>query len=132
MKYKSNILLCLDISYSIVYQVLNINQSISNVTDEGMKGRTKSEAELLRARMERRMMADLMEEQGNSEEEILRRQLRRLKGQDILDLRDIHEQKIQRLRIRLALKTYPDNFVLPTDKESKMPWRRDRHETAGS
>ena len=50
--------------------------------------------------MERRMMADLMKEQGNSEEEILRRQLRRLKGQDILDLRDIHDQKIQRLRIR--------------------------------
>ena len=48
MKYKSNILFCLDISYSIVYQVLNINQSISNVTDEGMKGRTKSEAGILR------------------------------------------------------------------------------------
>ena len=77
MKYKSNILFCLDISYSIVYPILrNINQSISNVADEGMKGRTRSEAELLRARMERRIMTDLMEEQGNSEEEILRRQLR--------------------------------------------------------
>lgn len=65
-----------------------------------MKGREKSETELLRARMERRMMTELMEEEGNSEEEILRRQLRRLKGQDILDLRDIHDQKIQQLRIR--------------------------------
>ena len=60
-----------------------------------MKGRAKSEAELLRARMERRMMTELMKEEGNSEEEILRRQLRRLRGQDILELRDIHDQKIQ-------------------------------------
>ena len=65
-----------------------------------MKGRVKSEAELLRARMERRMMTELMEKEGNSEEEILRRQLRRLRGQDILELRDIHDQKIQQLRIR--------------------------------
>ena len=65
-----------------------------------MKGRAKSEAELLRARMERRMMTELMEEEGNSEEEILRRQLRRLRDQDILELRDIHDQKIQQLRIR--------------------------------
>ena len=65
-----------------------------------MKGRVKSEAELLRARMERRVMTELMEKEGNSEEEILRRQLRRLRGQDILELRDIHDQKIQQLRIR--------------------------------
>ena len=65
-----------------------------------MKGRAKSEAELLRARMERRMMTELMEKEVNSEEEILRRQLRRLRGQDILELRDIHDQKIQQLRIR--------------------------------
>ena len=50
--------------------------------------------------MERRVMTELMEEEGNSEEEILRRQLRRLKGQENLDLRDIHDQKIQQLRIR--------------------------------
>ena len=65
-----------------------------------MKGRTKSEAELLRARQERRMMTEMMEEQGSTEEEILRRQLKRLKGQDIQDLRDIQHQKIQQLRIR--------------------------------
>ena len=65
-----------------------------------MKSRTKSEAELLRARQERRMMTEMMEEQGSSEEEILRRQLKRLKGQDVQDLRDIQHQKIQQLRIR--------------------------------
>ena len=65
-----------------------------------MKGRTKSEAELLRARQERRMMTEMMEEQGSTEEEILRRQLKRLKGQDIQDMRDIQHQKIQQLRIR--------------------------------
>ena len=65
-----------------------------------MKGRARSEAELLRARMERRMMTELMEEEENSEEEIMRRQLRRLKGQDLPDMRDIHDQKIQQLRIR--------------------------------
>ena len=65
-----------------------------------MKSRTKSEAELLRARQERRMMAEMMGEQESTEEEILRRQLKRLKGQDIQDLRDIQHQKIQQLRIR--------------------------------
>ena len=65
-----------------------------------MKSRTKSEAELLRARQERRMMTEMMEEQESSEEEILRRQLKRLKGQDVQDLRDIQHQKIQQLRIR--------------------------------
>ena len=65
-----------------------------------MKSRTKSEAELLRARQERRMMTEMMEEQGSTEEEILRRQLKRLKGQDIQDMRDIQHQKIQQLRIR--------------------------------
>ena len=65
-----------------------------------MKSRTKSEAELLRARQERRIMTEMMEEQGSTEEEILRRQLKRLKGQDIQDLRDIQHQKIQQLRIR--------------------------------
>ena len=85
MKYKSNILFCLDISYSIVYQV----QFISNVTDEGMKGRVRSEAELLRARMERRMMRELMEEQGNTEEEILRRQLRSRDSKGISELHTV-------------------------------------------
>ena len=93
MKYKSNILFCLDISYSIVYPVLSINQSISNVTDEGMKGRTKSEAELLRARMERRMMTEMMEEKDNSEEEILRRQLRRRDSKGISELHIRNEPK---------------------------------------
>ena len=68
-----------------------------------MKSRSKSEAELLRARLERRVMSDIMEEQESSEEEILRRQLRRLRGQDIQDLRDIQDQKIQQLRIRCDL-----------------------------
>ena len=53
----------------------------------GMK--PKSEAELLRARQERRVMTEIMGEQESSEEEILRRQLRRLRGQDIQDLRDM-------------------------------------------
>ena len=91
MKYKSNILFCLDISYSIVYPVLNINQS--NVADEGMKGRTRTEAELLRARMERRMMTELMEAQGNSEEEILRRQLRSRDSNGISELHIRYEPK---------------------------------------
>lgn len=98
-----------------------------------MKGREKSETELLRARMERRMMTELMEEEGNSEEEILRRQLRRLKGQDILDLRDIHDQKIQQLRIRWDLRIIQIILLDQTnDKEFKMPWRQNKHETAGS
>ena len=68
-----------------------------------MKRGTKSEAELLRARQERRVMTEIMGEQESSEEEILRRQLRRLRGQDIQDLRDIQHQKIQQLRIRCDL-----------------------------
>ena len=62
------------------------------------KSRSKSEAEQLRARLERRLMAELLKEQDSSEEEILRRQLRGVRGQDTM--RDIQDQKIQLLRVR--------------------------------
>ena len=62
------------------------------------KSRSKSEAEQLRARLERRLMAELLKEQDSSEEEILRRQLRGVRGQDTM--RDIQDQKIQWLRVR--------------------------------
>ena len=44
-----------------------------------MKGRKKCEAELLRARLERRMMEELMEEKEDTEEDLLRTGLNILK-----------------------------------------------------
>ena len=44
-----------------------------------MKGRKKCEAELLRARLERRMMEELMEEKEDTDEDLLRTGLNILK-----------------------------------------------------
>ena len=61
-----------------------------------MKGRKKCEAELLRARLERRMMEELMEEKEDTEEDLLRTGLNILK--EIGNKKDkiilVFEQKI--------------------------------------
>ena len=61
-----------------------------------MKGRKKCEAELLRARLERRMMEELMEEKEDTEEDLLRTGLNILKeiGNKKDKIIGVFEQKI--------------------------------------
>ena len=61
-----------------------------------MKGRKKCEAELLRARLERRMMEELMEEKEDTDEDLLRTGLNILKeiGNKKDKIIGVFEQKI--------------------------------------
>ena len=61
-----------------------------------MKGRKKCEAELLRARLERRMMEELMEKKEDTEEDLLRTGLNILKeiGNKKDKIIGVFEQKI--------------------------------------